>query len=99
MPPASPDLEEVKRIVLEGLRGHSARVFLFGSWVHGQARRYSDIDVGVLPIEPLPAGLLLDIEESLDNSLVLYPVDLVDLSSAPAALRERVLREGIPWSA
>jgi hypothetical protein len=45
----------------------------------------------------LPAGTLTRIEESLENSLVLYPVDLVDLSSAEPALRERVERDGIPW--
>ena len=91
------DLAEVKRIVLQGLGPLRARVWLFGSRALGAARRGSDIDVGVLPLEPLPAGTLTRIEEALENSLVLYPVDLVDLSSAEPALRERVERDGIPW--
>lgn len=91
------DLEEVKRIVLQGLGTHRARVWLFGSRMHGTGGRASDIDVAILPLEPLPAGTLTRIEETLEHSLVLYPVDVVDLSSAEPALRERVERDGIPW--
>jgi hypothetical protein len=91
------DIEEVKRIVLRGLGTHRARVWLFGSRARRAGGRASDIDVAILPLEPLPAGTLTRIEESLENSLVLYPVDLVDLSSAEPALRERVERDGIPW--
>jgi len=92
------DIEEVKRIVVEGLGKHRARVWLFGSRAQQAGGRGSDIDVAVLPLDPLPAGTLARIEETLDNSLVLYPVDLVDLSSAEPALRERVERDGIPWT-
>jgi predicted nucleotidyltransferase len=92
------DIEEVKRIVLEGLGTHRARVWLFGSRAQGSRSKASDIDVAILPLEPLAAGTLARIEESLDNSLVLYAVDLVDLSTAEPALRERVERDGIPWT-
>jgi predicted nucleotidyltransferase len=95
---AAQDLEEVRRLVLERLAGRQARVFLFGSWARGEARRYSDIDVAILAAEPLPAGFLPDLQEALEASQVLYPVDLVDLAEAPAALRERVLAEGQPWN-
>lgn len=91
------DIEEVKRIVLAGLGAHRARVWLFGSRAQQAGSRSSDIDVAILPLDPLPAGALARIEEALENSLVLYPVDLVDLSSAEPALLERVERDGIPW--
>jgi len=92
------DLDEVRRIVQDGLRGYPARVHLFGSWAEGSAGRASDIDVAVLPLEPLPASLLSEIREALDESLVVYPVDLVDLSAATPQFRDRVAREGIPWN-
>lgn len=91
------DLAEVKRIVAEGLGGRPARVYLFGSWAKGQGTRFSDIDVGVLPLEPLPAGTLSVIREALEESLVVYPVDLVDLSETALEFREKVEREGILW--
>jgi uncharacterized protein len=98
MVPGSPDLEEVQRIILRLLEGRSARVYLFGSWARGEACRVSDIDVAILPAEPLPAGLLPAIEEALDNSLSLYPVDLVDLTAASDSFRGRVLAEGLLWT-
>ena len=95
---SSDDVNEVRRIVLNGLKGYRARVFLFGSWAKGDACRTSDIDVAVLPLEPLPGGLLARIREALGNSNVLYPVDLVDLSTANTDFRKRVESEGIPWN-
>ena len=98
MATATRDLDEVRRIVFEELRGIEAKVYLFGSWARNQARRYSDIDVGILAAGPLPPEVLLDLAEKLDQSEVLYPVDLVDLANAPASLRNRVLEEGILWN-
>jgi hypothetical protein len=51
-----------------------------------------------MPSEPLPAGLLPEIEEALENSLSLYPVDLVDLTNASEKFRSRVLAGGISWT-
>ncbi|HEX4133454.1 MAG TPA: nucleotidyltransferase domain-containing protein [Bryobacteraceae bacterium] len=99
MVPGSPDLEEVRRIVLRFLKGRQAHVYLFGSWARGEACRVSDIDVAILPSEPLPAGLLPEIEEALENSRSLYPVDLVDLTTTSDNFRRRVLAEGLSWTA
>jgi hypothetical protein len=97
MHPGSPDLDEVRRVIRRGLAGRRARVYLFGSWARGEASRVSDIDVAVLPGEPLPPGLLAEIQEDLENSTSLYPVDLIDLTGAPEPFRSRVLAEGVPW--
>jgi len=92
------DLDEVRRIVLAGLGPRRARVWLFGSRASGTGGRGSDIDVAILSLdEPLPPEVLTAIEERLDESLVLYSVDLVDLRSADPGLRERVEREGLLW--
>ena len=94
----SAHLEEVRRIVLDGLGGYRANVYLFGSWAKGSASRVSDIDVAVMPLEPLPSGLLAGIRERLEESRVLHPVELVDLSRAGPEFRRRVEAEGIPWT-
>lgn len=95
---ASYYLNKVREIVLDGLRGHQARVYLFGSRVTGRAGRASDIDVAVFSMTPLPPGVLSAIRESLEESDVPYTVDLVDLAWADAAFRERVEREGMLWN-
>ena len=91
------DLDAVRKIVLSGLGEHKARIFLFGSRANGKAGRASDIDVGVLPVDELPIGLLSEIRSSLEESNVPYEVDPVDLSHAEQELRRRVMEEGILW--
>lgn len=91
-------LEEVKRLVLRALGPGEARVYFFGSRACGREHRFSDIDVAVLPLKPILHRAWLELQETLEQSWVPYPVDLVNLDEAPSELRERVEREGILWT-
>jgi uncharacterized protein len=91
------DLDEVRKLVTAGLRGYRARIYLFGSWATGEAGRTSDIDVAVLPLETIPQYVFSKIREALEESRVLYPVDIVDLSDSSEEFRARVLCEGVLW--
>jgi predicted nucleotidyltransferase len=91
------DIDQVRRIVLTRLRDYSVDVYWFGSTAKGTAGRYSDIDVAILPHKRLPAGLLAEIREDLEQSHVIYQVDVVDLSQAPEKLRDSVIKEGTRW--
>jgi len=95
---AEKDLLEVRQIVLKGLQGHRARVYLFGSHVQGYTHIGSDIDVGVLGERPIPPVVLSEVRDSLEESHVPYKVDLVDLSLADAAFLDAVVRNGELWS-
>lgn len=91
------DLAEVRKIVLDGLVGYSAKVYLFGSQATGTAKSTSDIDIAIWPLGPVPEQVFANISQALEESAVLRPVELVDTLTADDALRERVLREGILW--
>ena len=95
---STPDLAEVRKLVLAGLHGFHAAVYLFGSWAAGKAGRTSDIDVAVLPLEPIPRHVFSQIREALEESRVIYKVDLVDLSDTSEEFRSRILSEGVLWS-
>lgn len=90
-------LEEVRRIVLATLRGHPARVYLFGSSTTGAVRRSSDIDVAIEPLAPLSPGALSAVREALEESRVPYDINVVDLSTAPEEFRQLVKRDGVLW--
>lgn len=90
---------QARAIVLRALAGREVRVFLFGSRARGAAHPASDIDIGVLPEEPLPRGLLAELREALEESAIPQTVDLVDLSEADPEFRARVLAEGVEWRA
>ncbi len=91
------DLSETRRIVLEMLTPYAVSVYLFGSRANGTMTRNSDIDVAVLAQEALPAGLLSKIREKLEDSQILYNVDLVDLSEVTQEFKDKVIREGLIW--
>ncbi len=93
------DLALARQIVLQGLRDFPVKVYLFGSRATGRAARTSDIDIAVLPETPLPEGVLAELRDQLEESSIIYTVDLVNLETAEEGLRERVLKEGIEWSA
>ena len=91
-------LASVRRIVFQNLRGVPCRVYLFGSFARQTAQVYSDIDVAIEPMHPLPLTLLARVREALEESSVPYEVDVVDLSRASPALRQAVEREGVLWT-
>jgi hypothetical protein len=92
------DLDRAREIVLQGLGGRRARVYVFGSQARGDAWRGSDIDIAIDAGEPLPQELLAELAGALEESDILPRVDLVDLSSAGPSLRRRVREEGILWA-
>lgn len=91
------DLKLVRQLVLDGLGNHSAKVYLFGSRATGHARPASDIDVAVWPLTELPVGTLALIREALEESLIPFNVDLVDLRDTDEGFRARVQKEGMAW--
>lgn len=92
-------LAEARRIVLTVLGRHRARVFLYGSRARGAAGRQSDLDIAILPLSPLPPGTLSELREALEESTIPYEVDVIDLSTVDDAFRNKVLSEGVVWSA
>jgi len=92
------DLAEARRIVTSMLKNNPASVYLFGSRAVGKMTAHSDIDVAVLPKKSLPPGLLAEIRDALENSQIIYKVDLVNLSEVSELFKNRVINEGILWN-
>ena len=86
-------------MVVATLAPYDAAAWLFGSSARGDVNALSDIDVAVEAHQALPTGLLSELRERIEESTVPFHVEVVDLSSASAELRERVKREGILWTA
>ena len=90
-------LGEVRRIVLDGLARHPARIWLIGSHARGTWHHHSDIDVAIDPAEPLPPLVYSAIVEALEESSIPYFVDVIDLARFPD-MAGRVRAEGIEWT-
>lgn len=90
-------LPELKEIVLKQLAGVDVKIYLFGSYAKGTARSSSDVDIAILPSDHLPASILVQLRDKLEESTIPYFVDVVDLSKVDKNFREQVLSEAILW--
>ncbi len=89
------DIEELKQKILPILQRYGVkRAGLFGSYVRGDMREDSDIDILVEIEKDISlldfAGLKLEIEEALGTK-----VDLVEYNTVKPLLRERILKEQV----
>ncbi len=75
----------IKKVLQEFLPKAEYRVF--GSRLHGTAKTYSDIDIGVVMTEPIPLATLALLEEKLSESDLPYKVDLVDYQRISESFR------------
>jgi predicted nucleotidyltransferase len=92
-------IEELRRIVLAALGEHDAAVWLFGSCARGDVRHMSDIDVGILPRDELPAGFFATLAETIEESTIPYNVDIVDLRKVAPVWLDAIRHEGVQWRA
>lgn len=95
---ADPDLAEALGIVRRHVPVELARLWLFGSRARGDHRRWSDIDVAVEPVGPVPEGWLSEVRDALAESNLLLNVDLVDFADADDAFRSVIRREAVLWT-
>ena len=91
-------LDRIRTLVVDGLAGTTAEIYLFGSHARGDATRLSDVDVAIDATEPLPTGCLARLREQLEESTIPLTVELVDLGEADAEFRARVRGEGVKWN-
>lgn len=87
-------LQEVVGIIRKYL-GNEYRIYLFGSWVKGDALETSDLDIGILGKEKIPWSIMVKINEEVRGILTLRKVDVVDLRSSDERFRKSVLVDAV----
>jgi predicted nucleotidyltransferase len=90
-------IEELRRMALKALGAHKAAVWLFGSCARGKPRQHSDIDIAILPRDGLPLGFFAELDADIEESMIPYDVDLVDLRHADPGLITEVKCQGVKW--
>lgn len=87
--------EELKARLIRIVRAYpelqDARLFFFGSRVHGRANERSDIDVGILADKPISPGIWLEIQDAVEELPFLYKVDVVDFARVSPEFRAMAL--------
>lgn len=87
---------EVKEFTLKFWQNQPVRIYLFGSWARGEAKRSSDVDIAIESKEDM-SFLIGEFREALENSCIIYNVDVVDMNFAAESLCKKIREEGIVW--
>lgn len=91
-------IDIVKQIVLKHIPKDNFAVFLFGSRAVGNAKPLSDIDIGILGLEPLPTIIKVDLESDLEESIVPYKIDLIDFYQVDKDFEKEALNTIQIWN-
>ncbi len=86
-------INDLKRFLITAFP--QEHIYLFGSRARGDAKAHSDIDIAIEG-EGVLSEKLSHIRFVIEESLIPWKVDLVDLSKAPY-LRGIIQKEGVRW--
>jgi len=68
------------------------KIFLFGSWLRGDAEERSDVDIGILGNQKVPWDVMTSILMEVDEIPTLRSIDVVDLLATDQDFRSNVLK-------
>ncbi len=91
-------LKLAQHLVLSHIETDDYAVFLFGSRAAGKGGRGTDIDIGLLGTRPVAYKRLEDLRELLENSIIPYPVDIVDFNRVDDKFKKHALRKIKVWN-
>ncbi len=87
-----------RQIVMDNIDLGRYMVFLFGSRTRIHHRKFSDIDIGLLGDGAVPAEVIENIREAIDNSIIPYQVDIVDFRRVSPDFRKIALQDIDIWN-
>lgn len=74
-------VKAVKKILFQYLDPQKDNAFIFGSWAVGNARTFSDIDIGIQSRRSIPDDIFSDLEEAFEESDLPYIVEVVNFNT------------------
>lgn len=93
------DIDSVCTLIKAMLKDYSPDLYLFGSRARQEEQSTSDIDIAILTQKTLPLHKLSEVRDKIEESKIIYRVDLVDLARVQPEFKQKILKEGVLWSA
>ena len=89
------DKEILTEIITKHLSG--AKIYLFGSRARGDYSPESDYDIAVDVGEKIDGYVLSLIREEVEESVIPFTVDIVDLHTVSEDFKKQILKEAQLW--
>jgi predicted nucleotidyltransferase len=86
-------LDAVQSIMHRRLPGREVRAF--GSRASGTAKPHSDLDLVIMGDDPVPALVLAELRDDLDDSDLPFRVDVLEWRDLPAAWRAEIVARSV----
>lgn len=88
--------EDIKQIIGKIFRNKRVKVYIFGSRAKGNYTEFSDLDLAFISDQDISYELSI-LREILEESNLVFDVDLVDLSKVGNDFKQQILKEGKLW--
>ena len=86
-----------KDIVLDKLKEEHCRIFIFGSRARGDYHRFSDLDIGIIPLTEKTLNLA-DLQDYLNyESMIPFKVEIVNFAFADDKFKDQAMQKIIWW--
>lgn len=88
-----------KEIILATVSRHipRAKVYLFGSRARKDNTPESDIDIALDAGGVIEDSVLSAIKEDIEESIIPFTVDVVDMRTVSEDFKKQILKDGIVW--
>ncbi len=90
-------LSQLKEIVITLLKDEDVKIVLFGSRARGDNHRFSDVDIGIIPLGKLRAERITLLKEKVEDLNIPYKVEIVNLSEVSESFRTEALKDVVVW--
>ncbi len=90
---------EDKKQLIEIIKKHApkAKIYLFGSRARNTHSLASDIDLAIECDGKIDKFILSNIKEGMEESMVPFFVDVVDLNDIDQDLKKQILKDRVLW--
>jgi len=89
-------LKDLRKFLKEFFKNYKVKIYLYGSRAKGNYKPWSDVDLAIECEKSLFREIVL-LKYLLEESLLPYKVDLVELKKVNPKFKENILKEGILW--
>ncbi|MFH1832504.1 MAG: nucleotidyltransferase domain-containing protein [bacterium] len=92
--------DQDKNEIIDIIKKHipNCKIYLFGSRARGTNRPGSDIDIVLDMGKKIERSLIADINDELEESNIVFGVDVLDFNSISQDIKDQILKERVLWS-
>lgn len=91
-------MQQLKELILSHFDQDEVTIVLFGSRARKEHKKYSDVDIGLIPARGIDEKVITLLKEKIENSNIPYKVDIININEVTEDFRKQILKDAVTWS-